>query len=90
MVPSQLPHPDLLVTVSGILEILGAIGLFVPRTAQAASICLALLLLALFPANIRAARQNLTIGGQRVLSWPIRGAIQLVFIATLIAAAWLK
>jgi uncharacterized membrane protein len=90
MVPTQLPRPDLLVTVTGILEILGAIGLFVPRTAQAASICLALLLLALFPANIRAARQNLTIGGQPVLSWPIRGAIQLVFIATLIAAAWLK
>src|SRR6516162_4068398 len=87
MVPPQLPHPHLLVTVTGILEILGAIGLFVPRTARAASICLALLLLALFPANIRAARQNLTIGGQHVLSWPIRGAIQLVFIATLIAAA---
>jgi len=90
MVPPQLPHPHLLVTVTGILEILGAIGLFVPRTARAASICLALLLLALFPANIRAARQNLTIGGQHVLSWPIRGAIQLVFIATLIAAAWLQ
>jgi len=90
MVPPQLPHPHLLVTVTGILEILGAIGLFVPRTARAASICLALLLLALFPANIRAARQDLTIGGQHVLSWPIRGAIQLVFIATLIAAAWLQ
>jgi uncharacterized membrane protein len=90
MVPPQLPHPELLVTVTGILEILGAIGLFVPRTAQAASICLALLLVALFPANIRGARENLTIGGQRVLSWPIRGAIQLVFITTLIATAWLK
>jgi len=90
MVPPQLPHPELLVTVTGILEILGAIGLFVSRTAPAASICLALLLLALFPANIRAARQNLTIGGQRVLSWPIRGAIQLVFITTLMAAARLK
>jgi uncharacterized membrane protein len=90
MVPRLFPHPDVLVTVTGILEILGAIGLFVPQTALAACIGLALLLLALFPANIRAARQNLTIGGQRVLSWPIRGAIQVVFLATLIAAAWLK
>jgi uncharacterized membrane protein len=90
MVPPQLPHPPLLVTITGILEILGAIGLFVSRMAPVACIGLALLLLVLFPANIRAARQNLTIGGQPVLSWPIRGVIQLVFIATLIAAAWLK
>src|SRR5215472_16274560 len=46
MVPPLLPHPHLLVTVTGILEILGAIGLLVPRTAPAACICLALLLLA--------------------------------------------
>lgn len=90
MVPPQLPHPHLLVSVTGILEISGAIGLFVPRTALAACIGLALLLSLLFPANIRAARQNLTIGGPPVLSWPIRGVIQLVFLATLITAAWLK
>jgi uncharacterized membrane protein len=90
MVPPSFPRPDLLVTITGILEVLGALGLFVPRMASGACICLALLLLALFPANIRAARENLTIGGQRVPSLPVRGAIQLVFIATLIAAAWLR
>lgn len=43
MVPPAFPRPDLLVTLTGVLEILGAIGLFVPRTARLACICLALL-----------------------------------------------
>ena len=90
MVPPALPRPDLLVIFTGFLEILGAIGLLVPITARAACICLALLLMALFPANIHAARKSLTIGGRRVPSVPVRALIQLVFIATLIAAAWLK
>jgi|SRR5215469_824718 len=89
MVPPALPRPDLLVTFTGILEILGAIGLFVPITARAACIGLLFLLVALFPANIHAARKGLTIAGQRVPSLPVRAAIQIVFIATLIAAAYL-
>ena len=90
MVPPVLPRPDLLVTFTGVLEILGASGLFVPITARAACICLMLLLLVLFPANIHAARQNLTIAGRQVPSLPVRAAIQFVFIATLVAAAWLR
>jgi uncharacterized membrane protein len=90
MVPPALPRPDLLVTMTGLLEILGAIGLFVPRTARVACVCLALLLVALFPANVRAAREHLTIAGRRVPSLLVRSLMQLVFVATLIAAAWLK
>jgi uncharacterized membrane protein len=90
MVPPALPRPDRLVTITGVLEIFGAIGLLVPITARAACICLVLLLAALFPANIHAARENLTIAERRVPSLPVRAAIQLVFVATLIAAAWLK
>jgi uncharacterized membrane protein len=84
-----LSTPDLLVTLTGVLEILGAIGLFVPSTARLACICLALLLVALFPANIHAARQHLTIAGRRMPRLPVQSAMQLVFVATLIAAAWL-
>jgi uncharacterized membrane protein len=90
MVPPAFPRPDLLVTLTGVLEILGAIGLFVPSTARLACICLALLLVALFPANIHAARQHLTIAGRRVPRLPVRSAMQLVFVATLMAAAWLR
>ncbi len=90
MVPPAFPHPELIVTVSGWLEILGAVGLLLPATARVACICLALLLMALFPANVHAARHRLTIAGQRVPNLPLRSLIQLVFLATLMAAAWLR
>jgi uncharacterized membrane protein len=90
MVPPAFPRPDLLVTITGVLEILGAIGLLLPGTTRASSICLILLLVALFPANVRAARQHLTIAGKQVPSLPVRSIIQLVFVATLIAAAWIR
>jgi uncharacterized membrane protein len=90
MVPPIFPRPDLLVTVTGLLEILGAIGLFIPSTAEAASLSLALLLIALFPANIHAAREKLTIAGQPVPGVPVRTGIQIVFVAALVSAAFSK
>src|SRR5688572_12687357 len=44
MVPPSFPSPGLLVTITGVLEILGAIGLMIPATARAAAICLILLM----------------------------------------------
>jgi uncharacterized membrane protein len=55
MVPTALPAPGILVTITGLLEIAGAVGLLLPQTACAAATCLAVLLIALFPANVRAA-----------------------------------
>src|SRR5215471_6990933 len=57
MVPAVLPRPDLLVTITGLCEVLGAVGLLIPRVAPVAALGLSLLLIVLFPANIRAARQ---------------------------------
>ena len=68
MVPPAFPRPDLLVTVTGVLELLGAIGLMLPATAPYAALGLALLLLAVFPANIHAARNHQTIAGRPVES----------------------
>jgi uncharacterized membrane protein len=56
MVPPGFPRPDLLVTLTGVLELLGAVGLLLPRLAPLAAGGLSLLLLALFPANVHAAR----------------------------------
>ena len=64
MVPKSFPRPDLLVTLTGVCEILGAIGLLVVPFARWAAIGLTLLLIAVFPANIRAAREGITIGGK--------------------------
>jgi uncharacterized membrane protein len=90
MVPVRLLRPDLLVTISGLLEIAGAMGLLNPSTARPAAICLALLLLVLYPANVRAARENLTIAGQPVPGIITRTAIQIVFVVALMGAAVLK
>jgi uncharacterized membrane protein len=56
IVPPRLPKPALLVSVTGVLELLGAIGLLYPPTRVAAAACLFVLMLAMFPANVYAAR----------------------------------
>lgn len=78
MVPPGLPNPAALVTVTGVLELLGAVGLLVPPTAPVAAICLAVLLVVMFPANVRAARAG---GGIKTMPLPLRTVVQLVFIA---------
>lgn len=56
IVPPRLPAPALLVTITGVLELTGAVGLLYPPTRVAAALCLFLLMLAMFPANVYAAR----------------------------------
>lgn len=56
IVPPALPAPGLLVSVTGVLELVGAVGLLIPATRVASAICLLLLMVAMFPANIYAAR----------------------------------
>lgn len=84
MVPPAFPHPGILVTLTGILEIPGAVGLLVPGTTRVAAICLVVLLIALFPANIRAARLKLTILGRPAPGIPVRATIQAIFLVALI------
>ncbi|MCM2392546.1 DoxX family protein [Streptomyces albipurpureus] len=77
MVPPSLPRPDLLVSLTGVLEIAGAIGLLIPATSTWAAVGIILLLIALWPANVSAARRKVAQGD------PIgpRSAFQLVYIA---------
>ncbi|MFB7875599.1 hypothetical protein ACFC06_10115 [Nocardia sp. NPDC056064] len=78
MVPPRLPNAPALVTLTGFLELAGAIGLLIPATAQLAAACLFVLLLVMFPANIRAARADL---GITTMPLPARTALQGVFLA---------
>src|SRR6185437_1133817 len=87
MVPPAFPRPDLLVTITGVLEVLGAIGLMFPATARIGACALSILLLAMFPANVHAAKLNLTIGGQRVPALGLRSALQIIFVLALLAVA---
>src|SRR4051812_38114696 len=56
IVPPRLPAPGLLVTITGVLELVGAGGLLYPPTRVAAAVCLFALMLVMFPANIYASR----------------------------------
>src|SRR5262249_33775799 len=64
MVPPGLPSPALLVAVTGVLELIAAVGLLVPSTTAIAAYGLMLLLVAMFPANVHAARAGLTVVGR--------------------------
>jgi uncharacterized membrane protein len=87
MVPPRLPRPGMLVTATGILELVGAAGLLVPTTAPLAAAALAALLVAMFPANVRAATKRLTIGGQPATPLVLRAILQVVFLAAVALAA---
>ena len=80
MMPPGIPSPMGMVYFTGLCEIAGAIGLLVPRTRPVAAWALIVLLLAILPANVHAARAGLTLGGKPVTAVAPRIAIQVVFI----------
>jgi uncharacterized membrane protein len=80
MVPPSLPNPELLVTVTGILEILGGLGLLLRPTRKTAAILLIVFLLAVLPANIHAARAGVTLGGMPPTPLIPRVLLQCLFI----------
>jgi uncharacterized membrane protein len=88
MVPRVFHRPDLVVSATGVCEILGAGGLLIPAFAPVAAACLAMLLISLFPANIRATREHLTIGGRPATALPLRALLQLVFIVAVLVAGF--
>lgn len=83
MVPPALPAPELLVTVTGVLELAGAAGLLWSRTAPWAAGGLAALLVAVFPANVHRALAGpaVPVDDQLVP----RTALQVVFLAATLA-----
>jgi uncharacterized membrane protein len=85
MVPPSFGHAGFFVTATGVLELAGAAGLLVPALARVAAAGLALLLLAMFPANVHAARAQLTLGGKPVTPLGLRTALQVVFVAVAVA-----
>ena len=80
MIPAPLPNDLWVIYLSGVLEIAGAIGLLIPRTRKLAGICLVLLLVALFPANVYAALNDIPLRGEAPTPLWLRGPMQLLFI----------
>lgn len=77
-----------MVSATGVFEILGGLGLLIPAVEPVAAVCLAILLIGLFPANIRAAREHLTIGGRPATTLRLRAFLQLLFITAVLAAGF--
>ncbi len=86
IIPPFFPHRFQLVLVSGVMEFAGAIGLLLPAFTRVASCCLALFMIAIFPANVYGAHQ--VIGGLRLPGVPVRTAMQIVYIVLLLVAGW--
>jgi uncharacterized membrane protein len=80
MVPPWVPNPKRAVWVTGLLEILGALGLLLPETRRLAGICLIAFLIAVFPANVHAAKSDVKVGERPVTPLWIRGPLQVVLI----------
>jgi len=83
IVPAVLPAPLVLVYLSGIAEIAGGIGILIPKLRRAAGFGLIALYVAVFPANINMALNQLQIGADPIPTWALwmRLPFQFVFIA---------
>lgn len=60
MVPPAIPAPGVAVTVTGVLELAGAVGILWRRTALWAAGGLTLMLIGMYPANVYAANQGIS------------------------------
>ena len=82
IVPPWLPAPAVLVQISGACEILGGIGVMIPRTRRFACAGLIALLIAVFPANVQMAQHpELYADLGRAPAFYVRLPVQLVLIA---------
>ena len=88
MVPPWVPNPRAVVLITGFLEILGAIGLIIPETRWLAALCLILFLVAVFPANVHAAKTKSTLAGRPATPLGVRAPTQALFILLLVWIMW--
>jgi uncharacterized membrane protein len=85
-IPPVFPARSFLVVLTGLLEIAGAIGLFVPSVRRSAALWISIMMVAVFPANIYAAGQ--IVDGLQFPGVPVRLAMQVVYIALVLLAGY--
>jgi len=86
IVPKQLPSPRGLVYLSGVFEILGGVGLLFPFSQHLAAWGLVALFIAVFPANVNMAMNDLPLGKTKLPRWA--HWVRLPLQGVLIAWAW--
>ena len=80
MVPDVIPHPMAVIYFTGACEILGAIGLLVPRVRLVSGVALIVFFIAVLPANIHAAGAGVTLRGESPTPLVLRIPMQVLFI----------
>lgn len=86
IIPPIFPAREFLVVLTGVLEIAGAAGLFVPRWRRPAAFWTAVMMVAIFPANIYRAGQM--VQGMRFPAVPVRLTAQIIYILLVLLAGY--
>jgi uncharacterized membrane protein len=86
IIPPAFAARAFLVVATGVLEIAGAIGLFVPRLRTASALSISILMVAVFPANIYGAGK--VIDGMQFPSVPVRLGLQALYIVLVLLAGY--
>jgi uncharacterized membrane protein len=81
MVPPIFRRPLAVIYLTGVCEVLGAIGLLLPWTRVYAAAGLILFMVAILPANIHAAKAKVTLRGKLATPLIVRIPMQVLFIA---------
>ena len=63
MLPPSVPYRVELIYLTGVFELLGAVGVWIPKLMKITGVCLILMMLAVLPANIYAAFNHVEFGG---------------------------
>ena len=95
MLPPSIPYRVELIYLTGVFELLGAVGVWIPKFMKITGVCLILMMLAVLPANIYSALNRVEFGGHEYgpIYLLVRVPFQLFVIAwTYIATEqrWLK
>ncbi len=88
MVPPVFGDPSFWVTFTGIAELAGAVGILLKPTRRWAAAGLALLLVAVFPANVYAALNAIPLGGEPATPLLLRTLEQVVFLTAVLWAGF--
>ena len=63
MLPDYLSYKSEIIYITGVLELLGAVGILIPQLRRLAGICLILMFVGFLPANVYAAYKHVDFGG---------------------------
>lgn len=77
MLPAFVPNRVAIIIVTGILELLAAIGVWIPRIKRITGLCIMLMLTGFLPANIYSAINRVDFGGHE--SGPVYLLVRIPF-----------